>query len=376
MRLRIAAASAAMAIIFASFGVASADALSVSCSGAVDGSDVTWTAASSGGVAPVAFLWGNGSTSTSQTVVYSVGTHSITIQGTDASSTVATNSCSATVAPASTLPVIASFTATPSTIIKGQSAVLAWNVTNASSTSINHGVGTVSSTSVTVSPTKTTTYELTAVNPNGDKQSSVKVTVNATSTGTTTPPGFGGSIQEKIAALIKQIAALQAQLAQLITARFGGTVDNPGFIPPGQIGKAACIILNRDLHEGSRGDDVRKLQELLRADSDVEYNASTTGVFGPVTLEAMKKFQEKHGIIATGTGYVGPLTRGFFSRSCGKGLLDNEHKKSDSSSATSSDDDDDSDDEDDEEDEDDEGDDDDDSSNGNNGRGRGNNPNY
>lgn len=257
----------------------------------------------------------------------------MTIEATDASSTVATSSCSATIV-ASTLPTITSFTATPSAIATGQSSVLAWMVTNASSTSVNNGVGAVSSTSITVSPAVTTTYQLSAVNPNGTTTANVTVTVGTSTSGT-----GGGNVQDRIAELFRQIAVLQARLAQLIADRFGVTVDNPGFIPPGQIGKAACIILGRDLERGSHGDDVRKLQVLLAADSSLGFDVEPTGVFAEKTEKALKKFQEKHGIVSRGTGKVGPLTRGFFSRSCGVGLL-----RAEMNVSTTTDDDDDDDD--------------------------------
>jgi peptidoglycan recognition protein len=56
----------------------------------------------------------------------------------------------------------------------------------------------------------------------------------------------------------------------------------------------------RSLKLGSRGDDVRELQERLGVQPQ-------TGYFGPVTAAAVKNFQRKHGLIAD--GIVGPLTR-------------------------------------------------------------------
>jgi chitodextrinase len=61
-------------------------------------------------------------------------------------------------APA-TVPVISSFSASPSTITSGQSATLSWVVTGATSLSMS-GIGTVTGTSISVSPTLTTTYTL------------------------------------------------------------------------------------------------------------------------------------------------------------------------------------------------------------------------
>ncbi|HWB33956.1 MAG TPA: polysaccharide deacetylase family protein [Candidatus Paceibacterota bacterium] len=74
-------------------------------------------------------------------------------------------------------PVINSFTTSSTTIAAGQSVTLSWNVSNASSTSIDQGVGTVTGTSKQVTPPQTTTYTLTATNPGGSATSSVTITV-------------------------------------------------------------------------------------------------------------------------------------------------------------------------------------------------------
>src|SRR3989344_7922458 len=117
MKMKLLAASTvAASLLLGSMSIVSADALSVSCSGGPSATSITWTAASSGGVAPVAFLWGNGSTATEQTVSYAPGLQTTTIQGTDASSTAASSTGSATVAPPLLQPSIISFTATPSNI--------------------------------------------------------------------------------------------------------------------------------------------------------------------------------------------------------------------------------------------------------------------
>ncbi len=326
MKLRILSASALATVLTLSLvGIANAQStLSVSCSGTPTATAITWTAASTGGVAPIAYLWGNGSTSTTQTVSYAPGTYSVTIQATDASSTVATSSCSATV-PTTALPMISSFIAPPSSITVGQSSVLSWSVGNASSTSVDNGVGTVGGTSVTVSPTTTTTYTLTAANPAGTTTDQAIVVVNAPSTSST--------LQAQIQALLNQIAQLKQQIAQLVAGAMGGTTTPP-IVPPGQLGNAACISLSRDVSEGDRGDDVRSIQEMLAENPAYGFTASTTGYFGPMTARAMMRFQEMNGIASSSTGYVGPLTRGFFEHSCGKGL----EQSNDSATATSSED--------------------------------------
>jgi hypothetical protein len=78
----------------------------------------------------------------------------------------------------SAAPVISSFTASPSTIPAGLPSTLSFSVTGATSLSIDHGVGTVTGSSVSVSPTSTTTYTLTATNSFGSSTATVTVTVS------------------------------------------------------------------------------------------------------------------------------------------------------------------------------------------------------
>jgi peptidoglycan-associated lipoprotein len=74
--------------------------------------------------------------------------------------------------------VINSFVAEPSTIVRGESATLKWNVSNASEVTIDNGIGTVQPAgSRQVSPTSNTTYRLTAKGPGGDAISAVTVAV-------------------------------------------------------------------------------------------------------------------------------------------------------------------------------------------------------
>ncbi|MBX3737718.1 MAG: hypothetical protein KF715_13555 [Candidatus Didemnitutus sp.] len=80
-------------------------------------------------------------------------------------------------APPPPVPVIDSFLATPSTINLGDSATLNWSVTAADTLSISPGVGTVTGTSVTVNPTQTTTYTLTASNQYGPATRTVTLNV-------------------------------------------------------------------------------------------------------------------------------------------------------------------------------------------------------
>lgn len=77
-------------------------------------------------------------------------------------------------------------------------------------------------------------------------------------------------------------------------------------------GAATVPSITRRLAAGSRGDDVKALQEFLASDPTVYPEGEATGFFGALTRKAVQRFQEKHGIAKTGDqgyGDVGPLTR-------------------------------------------------------------------
>jgi phospholipase C len=76
------------------------------------------------------------------------------------------------------IPPTAKLTAAPTTITVGNSATLTWSTTNATSVSIDNGIGTVAASgSTTVSPTSTTTYTLTATGSSGTVTATATVTV-------------------------------------------------------------------------------------------------------------------------------------------------------------------------------------------------------
>jgi len=79
-----------------------------------------------------------------------------------------------------TAPIINSFSANPLTITVGGSSTLSWSVTDATSVTIDNGIGSVALTGTTiVTPATTTTYTLTATNAAGSVTGSVTVTVGA-----------------------------------------------------------------------------------------------------------------------------------------------------------------------------------------------------
>jgi hypothetical protein len=76
-------------------------------------------------------------------------------------------------------PVIASFTANPSSIAPGNAVTLRWGVSNATRISIDNGIGTVNGEQITITPNATTTYTLRARNSVGSVTRSVEVRVES-----------------------------------------------------------------------------------------------------------------------------------------------------------------------------------------------------
>ena len=87
---------------------------------------------------------------------------------------------SGTATPPAEAPT-ASLTVSPATITAGQSATLSWTTANATSVTINQGIGTVAASgTLAVSPSATTTFTLTATNSAGvSTTSTATVTVTA-----------------------------------------------------------------------------------------------------------------------------------------------------------------------------------------------------
>lgn len=78
-------------------------------------------------------------------------------------------------------PTVAQFTAEPTSIQRGQSSTLRWEVTgNVTSVNINNGVGVVQATgNQRVSPSDSVTYTLTATGPGGSRTATATVSVSA-----------------------------------------------------------------------------------------------------------------------------------------------------------------------------------------------------
>lgn len=118
--------------------------------------------------------------------------------------------------PTASVPMISTFTATPSTITAGQSTTLAWAISGASTVSIDNNVGDVSAvTSRSVSPVQTTTYKLTAANSGDAVTGLVTVTVNPGATDAQPPTA-------------PAITSITAKAATQVDLAWSASTDNAG----------------------------------------------------------------------------------------------------------------------------------------------------
>ncbi len=105
-----------------------------------------------------------------------------------------------TPAPAPTI----SLSASPTTITSGQSATLTWNSANATSVTIDNGIGNVEASGKrTVSPRTSTTFTAIATGPGGRSEDAARVTV--TEAAVTPPPKAALTAGEFVAARIRDI---------------------------------------------------------------------------------------------------------------------------------------------------------------------------
>jgi hypothetical protein len=115
-------------------------------------------------------------------------------------------------------PSIVTFAAQPASITSGSPTTLSWMTTNATSVTIDNGVGMqLANGSVSVSPTQTTLYTLTAVGPGGTVTAQVSVSVTL----------VGAPVIAAFSAMPQQInPGGQATLTWNVTDATAITIDN------------------------------------------------------------------------------------------------------------------------------------------------------
>lgn len=176
--------------------------------------------------------------------------------------------------------------------------------------------GSGSSSSAATTATTVTTTTTTTATPTTETTTATPTTTTATPASTVTLE----SVQTKVAGAIAKIAALpanptaselavvQAEIAAIL-ADLQTLTATSSSAPQG---KALGYTFVRPLAFGMSHNDVSNLQTALKTDSSIYPSGKVTGYFGPATLLAIKKFQEKYGIASEGQagyGTVGPKTR-------------------------------------------------------------------
>ncbi len=128
-------------------------------------------------------------------------------------------------------PAISSFTASPSTINKGQSSTLSWTSSGGTSATLNGGSVAVSGNQV-VYPSQTTTYTLLVNNSAGTTSRQVTVTVNATGT-----YGISGKVSGTVATLtLSGAASGQTKTDGSGNYSFSGLANGTYLVAPSQSG--------------------------------------------------------------------------------------------------------------------------------------------
>ena len=118
----------------------------------------------------------------------------------------------------------------------------------------------------------------------------VATTTVATTTVATTTPVVSSttpSVSSHIAGLLAQLAKLTALFNELKAKLMGVQTQ--------------ITELKSDLREGMTDADIKAIQEALASDPTIYPGGFKTGYFGPLTVEAIKRFQAKNDLEVTGT---------------------------------------------------------------------------
>jgi len=214
----------------------------------------------------------------SESAVISVGGYSLVVSGTANldSIEVGSSSFSIQLSPAATLTITSSdrktFSISPSLYTTAQTC----NVSESSITVAMAAGGPV--TTVTIAPEPNT------------------CTLPSASGG-----GGGGGVSIRASSSSSQSVSSAASSVSV------ASVPATSVASPSSVARSVSPVFNKNLTRGSKGEDVKNLQKLLAQDKTIYPEGIVSGVFGPMTEKAVKKFQAKYSLPQVGT--VGPATR-------------------------------------------------------------------
>ena len=207
---------------------------------------------------------------------------------------------------------------------------LSWIGTNVTScTGVNFNTEGKISGAILVIPTDVTTYTINCTGPNGTASHSATfngpfkitpptvVTLPVVTPSANTPKTVDAPVVVKTTSNTSATAAQSAATTPPVVAVVTPSITTSPVVAP--TNTATMVIptampiaantqatLSRNLYIGTSGSDVVVLQDILIREKFLVpgYN---TGFFGNLTRAAVMRFQQAHGVQAT--GYVGPLTR-------------------------------------------------------------------
>lgn len=100
--------------------------------------------------------------------------------------------------------------------------------------------------------------------------------------------------------IIKEMEALRVEFSKLSSTVGQGTPT------PSVLGASSKKVFTQSLDYGETNDDIRRIQELFSTDPEIYDHPYVTGFFGPVTEDAVRKFQTRFGLEPVGV--IGPAT--------------------------------------------------------------------
>ncbi len=152
-------------------------------------------------------------------------------------------------------------------------------------------------------------YKVSALDNSNNESAATSESCALTSTGGSSGGG-GSSSTSSATSTMATSTATTATTAQTTTAIPEVNIQTP--IASQSAVTTIGFAFGRRLSLGARGDEVKRLQEILSQDKEIYPDGLITGYFGALTKKAAQKFQEKYGIAKKGDlgyGEIGPNTR-------------------------------------------------------------------
>ncbi len=116
----------------------------------------------------------------------------------------------------------------------------------------------------------------------------------------------------QVQSMMEQMAKVQQQLLELQKGSSATVATTPEPAQTGTVLGAATFKFADLLTRGATNDSVKKMQELLKQDSEIYPEGITSGFFGPATTAAVRQLQTRFGLDPVGV--VGPATTALLQR--------------------------------------------------------------